>query len=86
MIVIPMIGYVVASARGQDPVLYGASLPAVVGPDRALARTTKDFHGTLSWILAALVGVHAAAALWHHFVAGDNVLRRMVPARLLRRA
>jgi cytochrome b561 len=27
-----------------------------------------------------LVGLHAAAALFHHFVARDSVLRRMLPS------
>jgi len=81
MIVIPLIGYVVASARGQDPVFFGAGLPAVVARDRALARSTKEIHEVLSWVLVAIVVAHAAAALWHHFVARDDVLRRMLPKR-----
>ena len=84
MIVIPAVGYVVASARGQDPAFYGAALPAIVGRDRNLARTTKDLHETLSWIMVAIVTAHVAAALWHHFVAHDETLRRMLPRRMLR--
>ena len=86
VIVIPLVGYVVASARGQDPVLFGAALPAVVGRDRALARTTKEIHEVLSWVLTGLVGVHAAAALWHHFVVRDDVLRRMLPGAFARQS
>ena len=81
IIVIPAIGYVVASARGQDPVLFGVGLPAAVRRDRALARTTRELHETLSWVLVAIVAAHAAAALWHHYVARDEVLRRMLPPR-----
>jgi len=85
MIVIPLVGYVVASARGQDPVFFGAGLPAVVGRDRTLARSTKEIHEVLSWVLVAIVVAHAGAALWHHFVARDDVLRRMLPRRYAER-
>jgi cytochrome b561 len=32
-----------------------------------------------SYVLLGLVGLHAAAALYHHFVLGDRVLVRMLP-------
>jgi cytochrome b561 len=84
LVAIPLIGYVVASARGQDPLFFGVPLPAVVDGDRALARTTREIHETLSWTLAAIVAAHAAAALWHHFVARDAVMRKMLPRRFTR--
>lgn len=37
-------------------------------------------HGVLGWLMLALVAVHVAAALRHHFVLRDNVLARMAPA------
>jgi hypothetical protein len=33
------------------------------------------------WALLAVVALHVAAALGHHFVLRDNVLRRMLPGR-----
>lgn len=35
-------------------------------------------HRTLTWCLLAIAVVHAAAALWHHFVRRDEVLLRMI--------
>jgi cytochrome b561 len=35
-------------------------------------------HGALSIILLLTVALHIGAALWHHFVAKDDVLRRML--------
>jgi cytochrome b561 len=35
-------------------------------------------HGTLSIILLTILTIHISAALWHHFVAKDKVLRRMI--------
>jgi cytochrome b561 len=31
--------------------------------------------------LLVLAGLHAAAALFHHYIIRDNVLARMIPAR-----
>jgi cytochrome b561 len=39
----------------------------------------KLIHGKAAWLLIALVAVHAAAALRHHFILRDGILRRMLP-------
>ncbi len=36
-------------------------------------------HHLLAWALAAVVVLHVAAALKHHYVLKDDVLRRMLP-------
>lgn len=36
-------------------------------------------HSVNAWILSALVTGHIGAALYHHFIAKDSVLRRMLP-------
>lgn len=41
-----------------------------------------DLHPTLADTLLILAGVHAAAALFHHFVLNDLVLATMLPAWL----
>lgn len=81
MVAAPVTGYVLAAARGHDPALFGLALPQLIGQDRALARAAKNVHEVLAWTMAALVAVHAAAAVWHHVVAGDATLRRMLPRR-----
>jgi cytochrome b561 len=47
--------------------------------DKAIFHPTEDWHGNLAWALFGLAGLHALAALWHHFVRKDGVLRRMLP-------
>jgi cytochrome b561 len=81
MLAVPIVGYVVSSARGHDPAFFGITLPAVVGADRPLARSTKEVHEFLAWTLLALAAAHAALAVWHHAVLHDGVLRRMLPQR-----
>jgi cytochrome b561 len=52
-----------------------------VKSNRAVFHPTEDIHGYLAYAIFALAGVHAAAALWHHFFQRDGVLGRMWPPR-----
>ncbi len=47
--------------------------------DRTIFHPTEDIHGYLAYALFALAGLHALAALWHHFWMHDGVLGRMWP-------
>ena len=42
----------------------------------ALAR--EDRHIFFAYVLLALIMLHLAAALWHHFVRRDRVTARMI--------
>lgn len=39
----------------------------------------RNAHGLLGWVLLALLVIHIAAALRHHFLLRDRVLARMLP-------
>jgi superoxide oxidase len=86
LIVIPVVGYVVAAARGHDPALFGLTVPSLVEKNRPLARAAKEIHEVLGWTLVALALAHAGAAIWHHVVLRDDTLRRMLPQRSRRQA
>jgi cytochrome b561 len=53
-------------------------LPRLLAPGSALHRTLEETHEVAAYLLIALVGLHVAAALWHHFVLRDAVLVRML--------
>jgi len=61
-----------------------AGLPAIIFMNSG-APLPKDFdmfvscviHGKVAWILAGLIGLHFAAALYHQFVRRDHLFRRM---------
>jgi len=81
MVGLPIVGWLILSARGRPIPFFGMQLPALIGESRALGRVFKEMHeiaGTVGYLLVAL---HAAAALFHHYVARDNTLRRMLPRR-----
>ncbi|MHB8920507.1 MAG: cytochrome b [Halothiobacillus sp.] len=46
--------------------------------NRTLAHTFEEFHDSVGWIIIILVGLHAAAALIHHYVLRDDTLKRML--------
>ena len=50
-----------------------------VQKNRAVFNPTEDIHGYLAYALFTVAGLHALAALWHHLVRRDQVLRRMWP-------
>ena len=47
----------------------------------AAAGQAKFVHGTLVWLMAGLVILHIIAALKHHFIDKDDILRRMLPQK-----
>ncbi|MCP3367917.1 cytochrome b [Bradyrhizobium cajani] len=70
----------VASGIGMM-ILSGAG-PAVFGATGAALPNFTDYpprapHGLGAFILVALLVLHAGAALYHQFVRGDGLLRRM---------
>ncbi|MDQ0511320.1 cytochrome b [Ancylobacter amanitiformis] len=40
---------------------------------------TGPVHVVLAYLIAGLVALHVAAALWHHFIRRDGLVRRMLP-------
>jgi cytochrome b561 len=76
----PLIGFLQSNAVNFPVVWWGVvRLPALVGTDEELGETLLEAHVWNSRLLLALVLIHAAAALRHHFVLKDDVLRRMLP-------
>jgi len=76
----PLTGWMMTSARGFPVSWFGFfQLPDFVPKNDALYNAMKETHDTLATVLFAIVFLHVAAALKHHFVMKDDVLRRMLP-------
>lgn len=80
MVGMPVLGWLAISAKGDPVYFFGVQLPFPIGSDKALYRNLKDIHETIGTIGYYLIGLHAAAALFHHYVMRDNTLERMLPA------
>jgi cytochrome b561 len=67
-----------AATRPIDATLFGfITVPTLTTPNRPLHDFLEDIHRILSYALLGLIVVHVAAALRHHFIKRNDVLRRM---------
>jgi cytochrome b561 len=81
LLLAPFLGWAAASAHRVPVTFFGlASLPPLAPPRARWALRAGDIHSWSMWVLLALIALHAAVALYHHFVRKDEVLRRMLPS------
>ncbi len=78
MFALPITGWLITSAAGLPASFFGLiTLPNLVPPSEEVRQLFQEVHEWLSYALIAFIGLHAAAALKHHFIDKDNILRRM---------
>lgn len=74
-----MVGWIATSAyRAPILVFWLFELPPIWPVDRPLSENLFAVHRVMGVALLGLIGLHVGAALFHHFVLKDAVLRRMV--------
>jgi cytochrome b561 len=80
LLAMPVVGYFANSAYGASTPFFGLfDLPPIVGHNEALSTQLFAIHRWTGWLVILLALMHIGAALQHHFIHGDNVLRRMLP-------
>ena len=78
--VVPLSGWVMSSAKGFQTIWFGVlPLPDLVSKDKAVADFLTSTHKNLNYTLLALVVLHVAATVKHHFIDHDATLRRILP-------
>ncbi|HSY09177.1 MAG TPA: cytochrome b [Steroidobacteraceae bacterium] len=76
----PLSGWIMSSARGFPVSWFNRfQLPDLVPKNRPLYEAMLTTHKALALTLGAVATLHFLAALKHHFVLKDTVLRRMLP-------
>ncbi len=76
----PVVGLFHSWAASFPVVVFGlVTLPSLTAPNPQLKLLLEGVHSALGWSLIALVCLHVAAALRHHFIVKDEILRRMLP-------
>ncbi|PKO45085.1 MAG: cytochrome B [Betaproteobacteria bacterium HGW-Betaproteobacteria-22] len=81
MIGMPILGWSVLSAAGKPVPFFGLELPSLIAENKELAKTLKELHQTAGLVGYYLIGLHAAAALFHHHILKDDTLTRILPRR-----
>lgn len=82
MIAMPISGWYMSSTAGYPTGVFGLfELPMVAEKNHDLHEAWENVHGIYGNLIIALVLVHVGAALQHHFIKKDDVMRRMLPCR-----
>lgn len=80
LIALPVTGWVMSSAFNLPVVYLGLIyLPGPFAGNEAVGETLEIVHEWLANVLLFLVAVHVLAALYHHLILKDDILRRMLP-------
>ncbi|MEO3988790.1 cytochrome b561 [Pseudocitrobacter cyperus] len=80
-IALPIIGLVMMYNRGNPWYAFGLTMPYAAESNFDIVDTMKEYHSLLANIGYWLIGLHALAALAHHYVWKDNTLLRMMPRK-----
>ena len=76
----PLTGWLFSSAAGFQTVYLGVlPIPDLLAKNKELADVLKVMHHWINYTMAAVIVLHVAAALKHHFIDRDDVLTRMLP-------
>ena len=85
LLILPLSGWWMSSAVPVGRHTFGFGLFDVpflpVPRGWASAGPAHFVHTSLAWVMVALVVLHVAAALKHHFIDRDDILARMLPRR-----
>jgi cytochrome b561 len=77
----PLAGWLLLSAEGKPIPFFGLQLPELISQNKNAAEWIKEVHETGGTIGYFIIGLHAAAALFHHYIVRDNTLSRMLPGQ-----
>jgi len=79
MFTVVISGYLIPTAEGVGIDVFGLfTMPATLTFDKQQADLVGKIHWAAAWALIGLAGLHAAAALKHHWIDKDMTLLRML--------
>ena len=80
VLVMTLLGWAAANARGWDVNLFGiVTLPKISPTGSRWGHEAGDIHDIVVYVLLGFIVLHVAAAAYHYFVKKDQVVARMLP-------
>jgi len=80
LLVQPVLGLLHSIALGaRIDLFFLIELPAMMGRDKVLSKMAISAHDLVANLMLVVVALHATAALFHHFVRRDGVMKGMLP-------
>ena len=86
LLAIPLLGWLGVSLYGARSIFGVVSLPPLAAQNQGAAELVFLLHYLAAMLLVAMIGAHVGAALFHHVIRRDGVLRRMLPGLGARKA
>lgn len=80
-IALPILGILIMAYGDKSWSFLGISITPWVTPNPNTKSLFKEWHVTLANIGYALIAIHSAAALYHHYIIKDNALMLMIPEK-----
>jgi superoxide oxidase len=77
MLFMPILGWLTLSAYGKPIPFFGFELPPLIEKNAGLRDILKAIHEIGASIGYVLLGGHAVAGLFHHYIKKDNTMQRM---------
>lgn len=75
-----VLGFTLRWSGNEAMSFFGLQIPPPFAPfSRPAHHLVGEFHNWVGWMIIVIAAGHAAAALFHHFIIRDGVLRRMLP-------
>lgn len=80
LIAVPISGWIIAdTSKIPFKLFFSIPTPDLVAANPGLHEAAEEAHEVLVTVLLVVAGIHLLAALRHHFIKHDDVLRRMLP-------
>lgn len=79
IIAMPLAGWIGSSSAGKAPHIGNIIFALPIPQNKSLIDAMFAMHGWIAFGIIGLVTIHIFAALFHHYVKKDDVLRRMFP-------
>ena|SRR3990167_1238583 len=81
LIAMPLAGWIGSVAANKPPVLGHWKIWLPMAENKLVNQVAFSFHYIIALTIILFVSIHVLAALYHHYIKKDDILRRMLPHR-----